>query len=76
MKEYLTIYYSETWKGITVSRKIIEAEDAEDAVREFKKFSEQHSNTKIALMQLYELKEINLSEIKSSAELDEKSPKL
>ena len=55
MKQYLAIYSSESYKGISYYNKNIDADGAGEAKRKFNEFARKPSQCKRTLVKLYEL---------------------
>lgn len=58
MKQYLAIYSSENWKGISFYNKHIDAEGAGEAKRKFRAWASKPSQCKRTLVKLYELTDV------------------
>lgn len=58
MKEYMAVYMSENWKGISYYNKTFEAEGAGEAKRKFMEFARKPSQCKRTLVRLYELVDV------------------
>lgn len=58
MKDYMAVYMSESWKGISYFEKKIQAEGAGEAKRKFNEFARKPSQYKRTLVKLYELVDV------------------
>lgn len=58
MKEYMAIYSSESWKGVSYYNKTFQAEGAGEAKRKFNAWASKPSASARSLVKLYELVDV------------------